>query len=256
MTRRLAWTLAIATLGAGLWGPVAAGGQTVTGRVVGPDGAAIARADVRASPGGAQAFTDDHGRFSLALRTAGAYTLSVRRLGFRPTTLRISMPQADHNLTVTMQPLAARLDTVTIQALQEDLPRVFQRMREHLGAVQFGPALMKEHPGLSADEILQTDTTFYPYLKSTSFCGMDVYIDGKPLPRPFPPSLGTVMHTIIPDLDIRAYVRMRDVAAIEVFRNARRPIDEPWVTAPFGQTCASLVLIWTKGYQQAPYKGP
>ncbi len=55
-------------------------------------------------------------------------------------------------------------------------------MREHLGAVEFGADLMRKYPSLSADEILQTDSKLWPFLRSTSFCGMKVYIDGHTLP--------------------------------------------------------------------------
>lgn len=233
-----------------------ANAQDIRGRIVDPSGAGVYGADVTATPGNARSGTDGSGWFDLGTLPNGSYTIRVRRLGFEPATVRISVPLADPTLVIRVEPLPVQLDTMTTAALEKDLPRVFERMRQHLGVVQFGPELMKEYPGLSADAILQTDSTFYPYLRSTSFCGMSVYVNGKLLPAPWPPHSFARTRTIVPDKDIRTYVSMRDIAAIEVFRNAKAKIFEPWIRPDEIEGCGSVVLIWTKGYKQSEYHGP
>lgn len=233
-----------------------AGAQHVRGRIVDPHGAGVYGADVMATPGDARSGTDHSGWFDLGNLRSGTYTIRVRRLGFQPATVQISVPLTDSSFTIRVEPVPHELGAVTAEALERDLPRVFERMREHLGIVQFGPELVKEYPGYSADAILQTDPAFYPNLRSTSFCGMKVYLDGDSLPSPWPPHSQARTRTIVPDKDIRTYVRMKDVAAIEVYRNAKGLIHEPWIKPDEIQGCGSIVLIWTKGYKQSEYHGP
>jgi Carboxypeptidase regulatory-like domain len=231
----------------------------IHGHVVDADRHPVPNADVQVLQAGAVAITGQTGAFDLGPLSRGTYRVRVRRIGFRAVTIRVTVPMSQPDLVVTVTEIPAFLDTVRTQALEQDLPRVFERAREHLGALVFGPDLVKEYPGLSADDILQTDSTLYPFLKGASFrgCGMFVYIDGKPMPPPmFTPSPNTAMHPIFLDRHIRDFVRMRDVAAIEVFRYAKGKIFEPWVPLGSGEDCRPLVLIWTKGYKQRPYKGP
>ncbi len=231
----------------------------VRGHVVDTNQQPVPNADVRVLRAGPEAITGPAGAFDLGSLAAGSYQVRVRRIGFRAVTVTVIVPMSRPELTVVMTPVPMNLDTVRAHALEEALPRVFEREREHLGGLVFGPELVKEHPGLSMDEILQTDSTLYPFLQGASLrgCHPKVYIDGKPMPRPmWTPSPYSTMHTILPDLDIRDFVRMKDVAAIEIFRYANGKIFEPRVPLGAGQDCGALILIWMKGYNQKPYKGP
>ncbi len=231
----------------------------VHGHVVDDRGQPVTNAYVQVLPVGPEAITDRAGAFDLGSLDPGRYRVRVRRLGFRPVKVNLVVPMTRPDLTVTMAPVPTLLDTVRAHALEQQLPRVFERQREHLGGLVFGRELMKEHPGLSIDEILQTDSAVNPFLRGSGFpeCHPIVYIDGKPMPRPMlSGSPFDRMRTIIPDLHIRNVVNIHDVAAIEVFRFAAGKIYEPWIGPDAGETCSPLILIWMKGYKQRPYKGP
>ncbi len=228
--------------------------QEIRGRVLDPDGHPIARAELQLLLGGPLATTDSSGAFDFGVLSDGHYTIIVRRLGFQPTTVRLTVPMATPRLSVTLMPVPVNLDTVRSEALEKDLPRVFERMREHLGAVEFGADLMKKYSSLSMDEILQTDSKLWPFLRSSSFCGMRVYIDGDTLPTPLP-TWGREPPTIVPDKHIREYVKTSDIAAVEVFRSLKQKIYEPFIAPDQAEGCTSIVLIWTKGYEQTPWAG-
>ena len=231
----------------------------VRGHVVDTNQQPVTNAEVRVLRAGPEAITGPAGAFDLGSLAAGSYQVRVRRIGFRAVTVTVIVPMSRPELTVVMTPVPMSLDTVRAHALQDALPRVFERARQHLGALVLGADLVKEYPGLSADEVLQTDSTLYPFLKGASLrgCHPTVYIDGKPMPRPmWTPSPYSTMHTILPDLDIRDFVRMKDVAAIEVLRFATGKLYEPRIKPDAGETCGPLILIWMKGYNQRPYKGP
>ncbi|HET7631172.1 MAG TPA: hypothetical protein VFK16_02525 [Gemmatimonadaceae bacterium] len=61
---------------------------------------------------------------------------------------------------------------------------------------------------------------------------------------------------MFPDMGIRDWVRMKDVAVVEVYRFAKRSnIEEPWIPRDVGTTCRPTILIWTKDFKQKRYKG-
>lgn len=227
--------------------------QTVTGRVVTAAGQPLPDAIVQVLPDGPHANTDNAGIFRLPSVAAGNYTLSVRRLGFIPMRVAFTVPVPGSGLTVTMSPLPAQLDTMRTSALAQDLPRVLERVHSGISAVVSGSTLMKEFPGISADEVIHQDTTLGHMLQGWSICGDEVVIDGKLMP---PPSWHD--RTIIPqpDLGIRQYTRMRDIAEIEVTRRIE-DVHEPWMgDGHFSMGCTRTVLIWTKGFKQKPYHWP
>ena len=230
--------------------------SVVRGRVLDSGGQPLQGAEVMVLPQGSRTASDDSGAFSLGILRSGTYSIRARRIGFVPVTVEISVPLAATHLVIRMQEMALSLDTVRSVALERALPRVFERMREHVGATVFGPDLMKRYPGLSVDEVLQTDSTVWPFMRGASTCGMKVFIDGKR--RFYKPLNASEMREmlIVPDLQISRDVQIRDIAAIEVFRNAHRLIFEPWIRPDVAEGCGSTILIWTKGFKQRPYKGP
>ncbi|HEY5264731.1 MAG TPA: carboxypeptidase regulatory-like domain-containing protein [Steroidobacteraceae bacterium] len=228
-------------------------GQRVDGRVEAIGGVPLGYAEVQLVPTGPRAITDRSGNFDLGVLSPGDHILRVRRLGFVMTTLRITVPLSSPHLTVIMAPTAMLLDTVRTMALELELPRVFQRQREHLGAVAFGPDLLKKYDGMSIDKILQYDFQLSRHLHEPKTCGspLAAFIDGLPIPLP----IGNFSTGGGPEaLQIANYVRVRDIAAVEVF-NSPDFVHEPFIDGHFENTCMPVILIWTKGYQQERWAG-
>ncbi|HET7631175.1 MAG TPA: hypothetical protein VFK16_02540 [Gemmatimonadaceae bacterium] len=111
---------------------------------------------------------------------------------------------------------------------------------------------MKQYPGMAIDGILARDSTVEPFTRLESWprCRPLVFLNGKSLPVLFH------NHGIHPDMEIRSWVKMKDVAVIEVYQFARRSdILEPWIPRDMGTGCHAAILIWTKDFKQRPYTG-
>jgi hypothetical protein len=241
-------------------GPVRAQqGTYVQGHVVaGDDGPPLQGAQLQVLPKGPSAETDPQGAFTLGPLAAGTYRVRVRRIGFQPDTVTLKAPRAAGDIVIHLTTAPQTLDPVFSSALEQDLPRVMDRMRQHLGATVFGPELMKEYPGLSVDEILATDSAVEPFMRGAAFrgCYPKVFLNGKKLERGPTILYGPGQHLIVPNLDIQRIVRMQDVAVIEVYRFARRSnILEPGIPSDLGTGCWPVILIWTKDFKQKPCKG-
>ncbi len=106
-----------------LGAPVAAARtQAVGGRVVDPGGRPIPQAQLQLLPGGPLVTTDSSGSFGFGVLADGRHTVIVRRLGFQPTTVRLSVPMTAARLSITLTPVPVNLDTVRSEALEKDLP--------------------------------------------------------------------------------------------------------------------------------------
>lgn len=96
-----------------------AGAQSVVGVVRASAGAPLPGATVLAADSTgtlvAGATTGDDGRFALALRTPGTYRLTVRRIGFAPSSAVLQL-RADERLShdATLQPFAVRLTDIVV----------------------------------------------------------------------------------------------------------------------------------------------
>lgn len=230
----------------------------VRGRVVARNGLPLQGAQLQVLASGPSAETDPQGAFTLGPLAAGTYRVRVRRIGFQPDTVALKAPGTKADVLIHLTAAPQTLDPVFSSALEQDLPRVMDRMRQHLGATVFGPELMKEYPGFSIDEILATDSAVEPFtrLASDPHCWAKVFLNGKKLYRGPTRAYRHLTHPIFPDLDIQRFVRMKDVAAIEVYRSPRRSIiKEPWIPRDVGTTCQPIILIWTKDFKQKPYQG-
>ncbi len=263
---RVVCALAIAALACR---PACARAQTVRGTVLDPAGEPLDHAQIQLLPNGAHTVTGSDGRFDLGPLADGTYTIQVRRLGFQAQSGRFVVPLAKARLTFTLSPVPVLLDTIHTRLLEQELPRVFQRMQEHLGAEAFGPDLMKKYPGMSLDEILYADGKLWQQLAGAQFhgCTPHAFIDGVPVPPPLgtdwarrnskssnPASAAPI------DLEVSNFVPMRDVAAVEVF-NSPDFVHEPVIDVErddsLGHTgsCQRIVMVWTNGYQQRPWAG-
>ncbi|HET7631171.1 MAG TPA: carboxypeptidase regulatory-like domain-containing protein [Gemmatimonadaceae bacterium] len=136
----------------------------VHGHVVASGGPPLLGAQLQVLPHGPRAETDPDGAFTLGPLAAGTYHIRVRRIGFQPDTVTLKLPRAEQDFVIHLTAAPQTLDPVVSSALEQDLPRVMDRMREHLGATIFGPELMKEFPGIGLDGILARDSTVYPFM--------------------------------------------------------------------------------------------
>jgi xanthine/CO dehydrogenase XdhC/CoxF family maturation factor len=90
----------------------------LAGRILGTDGAAVAEAVVRATQGARTIITrtDEDGDYRLAGLAGGGWTVSVRRLGYRPTAVHVDMPAEGLRRNFTVERVTPALDPVLVAA--------------------------------------------------------------------------------------------------------------------------------------------
>src|SRR5215471_12067076 len=127
MTPSVAVILVVATLAIGIGSPdaVAQRGGAAPNRAVGVvDGvvtdtslAPVADAIITVVGQELRVVTGANGRFRIVSVPAGDYALLVRRIGFEPTTARITVAERDTlRLSFSLQPATTTLDTVAVAA--------------------------------------------------------------------------------------------------------------------------------------------
>ena len=108
----------------------------LTGRVLDPGGAPLARARVSITSDTSYSITAPDGRFALRNLPTGTRMISVRRLGFEPAEMPVNLRNSrPADVTVKLGPFVAMLDTVRIFAANEQraLDRVGFTRRKQLG---------------------------------------------------------------------------------------------------------------------------
>ncbi len=100
---------------------VQAQGTALRGRVVDDGGAPVGGAQVELQPVERSVVTGDDGRFALLGLRAGGYDLHVRRLGYRPAVIPLTIVKADTNVVITLTPVPALLEAVRIREKRSDL---------------------------------------------------------------------------------------------------------------------------------------
>ncbi|MDE3173120.1 MAG: carboxypeptidase regulatory-like domain-containing protein [Gemmatimonadota bacterium] len=264
---RRPFALAVCIVAMLLLAPVPTHAQEVRGRVVDPAGEPLDYAELQVLGDSAHATSGAFGGFDLGVLAPGVHLVQVRRIGFRLVVVPVTVPTAGPSLTITMTPVPVELDTVHTRLLEQELPRLFQRMNEHLGAAAFGPDLMKKYPGYSLDEVLRMDWPLWRQLGGGEYfgCGVKVLVDGREVPPPLGTDWGRKLAPSYNkssademDLGLDQQVAMRDVAAVEVF-NSPDFVHEPEIDAKGGREpvseCTRIVLVWTNGYQQRKWAG-
>jgi Carboxypeptidase regulatory-like domain len=219
--------------------PCTAAAQVLHGQVVDSAGTPVSVAHIHVVPDGSAAISDISGAFTLEHLPAGRYSLAILRLGFRPETVSLATPPPGSLVTIRLTAIPVPLEAVTISALEQDLPRVFDRMRRHIGAVAFGDDLRKRYPGVPLDDILKFDAALHRYGQGSKYCGKPtVFLDG-------------VWLFAVPPQTISQWVHMQDVAAVEAYSSPEL-VHEPFVHYLPG-ACGAVILIWTYGYKQHPW---
>jgi hypothetical protein len=245
--------------------------QSVHGRVVDERGTPVERAEVVVLPFGQPTFTDADGGFDLGAMADGAYRIRVRRVGFKLTFKRVVLPLAEPNLTIVLPHAPLALDTIHTTALEQQLPRMFDRLHSHTGAALYGPALdstFARGGSRSLTDMLTIDRSFAMILRRPHCGATRLFVDDVLVPGSLDVDGGaasprqkagrTAMDVVNLPANPEMYIDQKDIAAIEVFDSpdgVHEPgIDSDPISFPPGK-CKRIVLIWSKYYQQQHWAG-
>jgi hypothetical protein len=211
------------------------GTATLSGVVLGPEGAPVARADVRVGGTPAATRTDAQGRFSLVALPAGTQMLLVRHLGFAiaetPVELRAGRTTTS---TVQLQRILVNLDSVRVVATQVRYPVFAEHQKFNIFGRLLGPGEIKlQHVNYASDIIAKipgfrvegTGANAKVYdARGQVFnnpCATSVVVDGAP------------------------YFEINDVAPIDIGAIEAYPAT-PIKPMEYGVGGCGLIIIWTK----------
>lgn len=228
---------------------LAAQATSVSGTVADAIGTPIAGATVSISGHPVTAATDEDGRFHLTAPSAGAFSLSVRRLGFAPASrdVTVNAGQAVRDLTIQMTAVASLLSPVLVNATRGAykgrLAGYYQRLERRSGGY-FIPRnaidkksyknlsqLLRVVPGINTFALKTGGTTVRMRARQ---CRPLVWIDGVPMPTA--------------EVDLDAFP-VSTLHGVEVYpANANTPQDFVMNGNP---GCGTIVL-WSRGADTDP----
>lgn len=193
--------------------------------------------------------TGPNGRFRITKIPAGEYLLMVKRIGYRPTSAVIVVPETDTlRLSYTLEPAPAEaLQPVVITENSPSRKMAEFEARRKLGQGEFMTAdEIKQRNSVYATELFRkfktvnvtpdnsnAITQYYAISHreggnpGLGACPMQVYLDQVPLPSPF-------------NLDLLP--TPRDIGGIEVYAGAATI---PLQFAGFNRGCG-IIMVWTK----------
>jgi len=255
-------------------------GQVIHGHVVDESGAPVAHAELTVLPSGQPVLADASGAFSLEPLSKGVHRVRVRRVGFEMMIARVRVPVPDSALVIVINHTALALDTVHTIGLEQRLPRMFDRLQQHLGAALYGPALDSTFVrGGSRDleDMLTVDRHLAELIRRPHCDPAVAFVDGIRIPGNLQADLGQggsgskiggvgirarsnpAMDPIGPfPADIEMYISQKDIVAIEVF-DSPDFVHEPFVESDkftfIPAHCRPIILIWSKYFQQQPWSG-
>ncbi|HEX6251945.1 MAG TPA: carboxypeptidase regulatory-like domain-containing protein [Gemmatimonadaceae bacterium] len=211
-------------------------------------GRPLADATVINEQTGESARTDDAGRASLAADSS-IVTVAVRRVGYRPRSMRVVLREQRQQARVTLAPIQT-LATVRVVAAAT-LPAAIERRRavgsgwfygpEDLARVQSTKALLGRTPGATIEGTARWAIRFrHPSWGGD--CWADVYIDGRLL-APSASSFGPVQYEKFTELD--SYLP-DEIHAIEVYPRAGQA---PQSIVALRDGCG-VILVWTRAWAE------
>ena len=242
-----AWELlGAAALAASL--AVSAGAQLVqtrvTGTAVSPAGERVVGAQVRVIGSASQpAVTNDDGSFELFVLGDTAPRLVVRRIGFRPETVLVHIPQpAAPPLVVRMTRAIQMVRPVVVMAIAPERNSVVSSIRDRErtggnGYFAYRDDFMRNNPSQFSDilrripgiQLVRTARNFTEVRLRGNRCAPLYWIDGQPLLGiPFDPD------NLPPET----------IEAIEVYHSAAL-VPPRFQGPPYAQGCGAIV-IWTR----------
>ncbi|HMA20952.1 MAG TPA: carboxypeptidase regulatory-like domain-containing protein [Gemmatimonadaceae bacterium] len=211
----------------------------LTGRVVDPQGAPIARARVAANGDSVAVLSDVDGRFTLQNLRGGTRAISVRRLGFEPTSVGVSLhAQRTVDITIKLARFVTMLDTVVVIARRNyALERTGFTRRKQAGTGYY----------LTPEQITRQHAYELTSLLSTAPMLRRSYVNGRPVITGRPRGIGGgCVDWVIDGMPwpadaVDEFIWPDEVAAIEVYSNAFAP-------AEFRRTLdnCEMVVLWTK----------
>jgi TonB family protein len=200
-----------------------------------------------------RSFTDDRGVFYLGGVPFGAATLTVRRMGFAPYTIPVTIPHPSpriDNLHVTLTPLPSVLSTVLVNARRVDytgrLAGYYERLEKRTGGYFITrDQIDRENPRTLSQLLLHVPGTT-PYKGRAGsqgirmrgrLCWPLVWIDGTPMPA------GEV------DLDAFA---PQTIHGIELYLGSTTA-PARFILGRVDNSCGTIVL-WSRGPDTDPIR--
>ena len=211
-------------------------------------------------PGKRIARTGADGLYTFAQLKRGTYRLQVNRFGFSPFAVDVLVPDSGAMVKVELSPLPQQIEAAVISDRREQLPRVYERQRKHLGHVLFAEDL-PQYQAFGVSDLLTRVPRFYALLTATKSCrSTHVYVDGLQLPF---------------EWKLDDYVKPQEIAAIEVHSSADFVKEDflvfkpdpptpaptqrlgainlgtppPRVFQSLTGTCGRVIMIWTWWYR-------
>ena len=215
------------------------GNAVLTGTVLDPSGMPLSRARVSVAGDTAATLSDGAGRFTLHNLRSGTHTVAVRRLGFEPAEVAVTLhARAPTDVIVKLGEFVAVLDTVRINATRERaLDRVGFTRRKQIGT---GYYMSPEQISNRVSDDLPTLLSMAPMLRRVNNSGKTVLVG-----RPRGADYGCVSYFVDGDPwigeDIEDFIRSDEIAAIEVYSSNFAPLQFRRAT----EDCETVV-IWTK----------
>jgi hypothetical protein len=166
-------------------------------------------------------------------------------VGFAVNVEAVEIPLTETPLTIVLRHLATMLDTVHTSAIEQRLPRAFERMQAHIGTQLYGPALdsmFARGGSRSLMDMLSVDRRFAFTMERSHGGDLCVFVDGISVDGP-----------------IENYISQSEISLMETFDGTDPPVHESF---PFEHLvgarwvpCGRVVLIWSRYYQQPPWQG-
>jgi hypothetical protein len=246
-------------------------GARIAGRIVNKaTGAPLAGADVELAPGARRVVSDDSGRFRIDAILPGNVTLFVKRIGFVPESLYVTLGvREDLDVVVELQQSVQQLDTVNVAAAAAPIARgklaaFHERKRVGIGRFidstilaqqenrRLGELIASRTPG---SRLIRAKGSGAAWLATTRGSGSIISMNAlDPMdrrrgadPRACYPDVyldGAVVYQYgngMPLFDLNGLTTAH-VAAIEVYVG---PGQTPIQYAKVGAVCG-VVLIWSK----------
>jgi hypothetical protein len=215
---------------------------TVRGTVVSLDNKPLARARVEVRPTGVSYVTGDEGTFTIGAIPTGTQVIAVRHVGFAPVAVTVTVRSREPTeLKVTLAPALNVMDPVIVTARENyalEKRGFFQRKRARWGTYftrddikKWNPVVMtdmlRDLPGIRVRRdiggtVVESGNRLYGIGGCT-----ELYVDGIKWQLKLPG-------------DLDAFVSMRDVAGIEVYRSGYAPIQFRGI-----YPCA-VIVVWTQ----------
>lgn len=247
MTRTRRSIGSLLALCASLTIPCAADGQeftTLVGIVRDSAGRPVADVELRLNGGEVRARTSDAGGFRIAAVPVGPNRIAVRRLGFAPSLLDVTLRAGRiDSLVVTLTMFAASLPGVTVQEDRDAysrrlLPGFWDRRERGFGAfmtreqieelnAQTFSDLLRRFPTTNVTTVNGRQTVRLKRVTGTRDCPPQYFVDGMRIESASPDEFTP-----------------QDMEALEVYAGpATIPIQ--FAPRPFTYTCGAIV-IWTR----------